>query len=335
MRRLGSSFLGLALSAVLLAVLATQIDLAAMGRVLAHADPSLLPLALGGLALDLAARTVRWRVLLARAPRPGYRATFRYLAVGYLVNDVLPGRLGELVRAHLIGRREGVGTSRALGSIALERGLDVVSASVLGLGAVLALGIGGPLRGGFAILAAGSLGALLVLAFAPHRWLREVVDGLTARAVRGHLRTAGPRVAAFLHALLDAAAPATVGPGLALSAFAWLATAGVFFVAAAALGLHLAPPAILVIAVAANLGTAIPSAPAGIGPFEFAVVFVGSAVGLDASSALLLGLLSHLLAVVPVCLIGAVALAGMGWDVRTLGPDAAGPSPAVPADAAH
>ncbi|MGH2466191.1 MAG: lysylphosphatidylglycerol synthase transmembrane domain-containing protein [Candidatus Limnocylindrales bacterium] len=330
MRRLAPSLFGLALSAVLLGVLAAGIDLGQMRTVLARSDPALLPLALLGLALDLAARTVRWRVLLARPPRPGYGATFRYLAIGYLVNDVLPGRLGELVRAHLLGRREGVGTSRALGSIALERGLDVVVAAALGLLAVLALGIGGPLRGGFALLAGGSLAALLVLALAPHRWLRGVIDGLAGRVTPRPLAAVLPRVVAFLHALLDAAAPRAVWPGLALSILAWLATAGVFLVAAYALALHLALPAVLLLAMAANLGTAIPSAPAGIGPFEFAVVWVGAAVGLDPSSALLLGVLSHLLTVVPVCLVGAVGLVGTGWDGRGIAKSRPIPVPTLP-----
>jgi glycosyltransferase 2 family protein len=316
--RIASSLLGLAISAVLLIILAAQINLAEMGSVLARSRPYVLPVALGGLAIDLAARTVRWRVLLARPPRPGYRATFRYLAVGYLANNVLPARVGELVRAHLLGSREGVGTSRALGSITLERGLDVVSAALLGLASITLVGIGGALQAGFAILAALSVVALLVVALAPHRWIRRTIDGIVARATHRPIALVMPKVAAYVHGLLDAASSRTVWPGLALSFLAWLATAGVFFVAADALDLHLAPAAILAIAMAANLGTAIPSAPAGIGPFEFAVVVVATAAGLDASSALLLGLLSHLLTVVPVCLLGAASLTVMGLGPRAL-----------------
>jgi glycosyltransferase 2 family protein len=316
--RLASSLLGLAISALLLAILATQIDLAEMGGVLARSRPYVLPLALGGLAVDLTARTVRWRVLLARAPRPGYRATFRYLVVGYLANNVLPARVGELVRAHLLGTRENVGTSRALGSIALERGLDVVSAAVLGLLGIVLLGVGGALQAGFAVLAGLAVVGLLVLALAPHGWIRSMVDRVVERVSHRPLALVMPKVAAFVHGLLDAASPRTIWPGLALSFLAWLATAGVFFVAGDALGLQLSPTAVLAIAMAANLGTAIPSAPAGIGPFEFAVVVVGTAAGLDASSALLLGLLSHLLTVVPVCLLGAGSLTMMGLGARSL-----------------
>jgi uncharacterized protein (TIRG00374 family) len=304
--------LGLLVSLVLLGILAGQTEPDEIGLLLSQADLSVLPLALLGLAIDLAARTIRWRVLLAREPRPGYRATFRYLTIGYLVNDVLPGRLGELLRAHLIGSRDGVGTSRALGSITLERGLDVASAAMLGLAAVVALRLGGPLQASYLVLALAGLAAILALTVVPQGWSRAladvVIDGLSASRA-GRL---APSVWAFIHGALDAASPRTLWSGLALSFVAWLGTAFAFQVAAAALGLSVSAPAVLAIAAAANLGTAIPSAPAGVGPFEFAVVVVGGAVGLDPSSALLLGLLSHGVSAIPVSLIGAASLAYSG-----------------------
>ena len=101
---------GIAISLALLAALVWEIDPARVLQALGRSRFEWLPFILLPLAADLAARTIRWHVILARPPRPGYRETFRYLVIGYLANNVLPVRLGELVRAHLLGTREEVGS---------------------------------------------------------------------------------------------------------------------------------------------------------------------------------------------------------------------------------
>lgn len=266
--------------------------------------------------MDLAARTVRWRVLLARSPRPGYIATFRYLVIGYLANNLLPARVGELLRAHLLGTREGVGTSRALASIALERTLDVASASTIGFMALTIARVGGVSLAGFALLSLASVAAVLLLTLAPHRWIREAIDRFAGRATLRPVVLGLPKVSSFVNGILDAASPGALWPGLGLSLLAWLSTAAVFYVAAQALGINLPLAVIVAIAMAANLGSAIPSAPAGVGPFEFAVVFIATGAGLDPSSALLLGVLSHAMTVVPVVLLGAVSIPFAGGLVN-------------------
>src|SRR5205823_8773909 len=69
-------------------------------------------------------RAWRWQRLLApihlvRVPR-----MFAYLAVGYAANNVLPARLGELVRSHYLGDREGISRTTTLGTVVVERVVD-------------------------------------------------------------------------------------------------------------------------------------------------------------------------------------------------------------------
>ena len=47
-----------------------------------------------------------------------------YLLVGYLANNILPARLGELVRSHYLGDREGISRASALGTVVVERVVD-------------------------------------------------------------------------------------------------------------------------------------------------------------------------------------------------------------------
>ncbi len=72
--------------------------------------------------VDIGARGARWRALLAPiAPLP-YRTVLGYTYIGYLANNVLPARLGELYRSHALGEGEGVSRPTVLGTRRADRG---------------------------------------------------------------------------------------------------------------------------------------------------------------------------------------------------------------------
>ena len=310
--------IGFGVSLLIVAFLLWEIDLGRVVAVLGRSRLQLLPLILVPFAVDISLRTARWHVLLAREPRPGYRGTFAYLVIGYLANNILPMRLGELVRAHLLGRREGVGRSRALGSIAMERTLDVVSASAVGAVACAASGVHGAIVATLALVALGVGAIVALVALLPHELVRRTIDGFVVRAPAGPPALVAGIAGRFLHALLDAAAPGRVLAAFVLSVAAWLVTSGLFAVTAACLGISLSAAGLVAVAVAANIGAALPSAPAGIGPFEFGVVVIATALGVDAPTALALGILSHVCTVVPASLVGGLELSRMQWGLDTL-----------------
>ena len=57
-------------------------------------------------------------------PRVRFLPMLGYLLVGYLANNILPARLGELVRSHYLGDREGISRASALGTVVVERVVD-------------------------------------------------------------------------------------------------------------------------------------------------------------------------------------------------------------------
>ncbi|MGH2569462.1 MAG: lysylphosphatidylglycerol synthase transmembrane domain-containing protein, partial [Bacteroidota bacterium] len=72
-------------------------------------------------------RALRWKYLLAPVKRNARgRNLFSAVMIGYMVNNILP-RAGELVRAYVIGKSEGISKSSALGTVVVERILDTVT----------------------------------------------------------------------------------------------------------------------------------------------------------------------------------------------------------------
>ncbi len=76
--------------------------------------------------LGLLLKTKRWLLLLDEK-KLSFNTIFSVLCIGYLVNNLLPARLGEVARIYLVGRREKVGVSKTTGTIVIEKLLDTFS----------------------------------------------------------------------------------------------------------------------------------------------------------------------------------------------------------------
>jgi len=93
-----------------------SVDLRQVTGLLAHAALPLFALAVAATSLDVVLRAGRWRVLVSPLTVVPLNRVLSYLLVGYLANNVLPGRAGELVRSHYLGDREGASRVSILGT---------------------------------------------------------------------------------------------------------------------------------------------------------------------------------------------------------------------------
>src|SRR5947209_13576888 len=81
----------------------------------------------------IAILAVRWHVLLPRNPDVPISFVFCYLMIGYMMNAIIPLRLGDLVRAYLLGRRHEIAVSTTLSTVVVERFFDVIAIVIIGL----------------------------------------------------------------------------------------------------------------------------------------------------------------------------------------------------------
>jgi hypothetical protein len=121
-----SIYVGLGFSLVALALALRDVDLAGVGVVIGAADGRLLGLALGTYLLTVTIKAARWRLLLSMDAAPSLSRAFSVLSVGLLVNALAPARLGELVRVYMIGESESQSKAFVLGTIAVEKLLDLL-----------------------------------------------------------------------------------------------------------------------------------------------------------------------------------------------------------------
>lgn len=308
---------GLLVSAAALGIV---LYLAKPGRMIAALRQANFPLVVGGGLITLVWLLVRgmaWRTLLQ--DKVSLSQTFFTLNEGYLLNNFLPLRLGEVSRAYLLGQKSGLGFWRVLSSILLERGLDVLLTVAMLLGALpfvagvtsargAALGVGG------VMLAA--MAALFLVAHYPDRFLR-LYERLTSRA--GFLARLGhqvlPKFTSGLQVLTEPRRFLLAGGWFLLNLAVAIAQ---YYVIMLAFFPHARPLwAIFCLAVAA-LGLALPSSPGGIGVFEGAVMGALAVFKLDPGTALAYAFTLHFWNFAITGLLGSYALAREGESILHL-----------------
>ncbi len=160
-RPLARAVLGIAISLVASWLVLRSVDLAAAADVLRTAIPAWIAVMFVTVFLDVGARGGRWRVLLAPIAALPYRRVLGYTYIGYLANNVLPARLGELVRSHSLGEKEGIARTTVLGTVVVERVVDTVVVVAIAAIAVLVLSVRGVMTD--AVLIGLAFAALLVI----------------------------------------------------------------------------------------------------------------------------------------------------------------------------
>ena len=279
---------GIAISVIAIWILIQSVDIAAAFDVLRTASPAWIAVMLVTTTIDVGARGARWRALLAPiAPLP-YRRVLGYTYIGYLANNVLPARLGELYRSHALGEGEDVSRTTVLGTVVVERVVDTVMVVAIAALAVVVLSVRGVMSS--AVLLGVAFVSLLViglgLGMAAHR--------LPGAARVTEIIARWPRVLELARRLREGLAvagrPRTLVAALAFSALAWAASTGTFLAAGQAVGveLSLAQAALLTSGVA--LVTIVPSGPGYVGTFELTVVGIAEGFGISRDDAFALGL---------------------------------------------
>jgi glycosyltransferase 2 family protein len=298
---------GAIVSIFLIALILYYVDFAAVVRAIAHANLSILLFAFATGFVWMLVRAQVWRTLLRN--RASYSAVFWTVGEGYLLNNFLPFRLGEVGRAYLISRKSEVKFMEAIPTIIIERAMDLGYSAIILLAALpYVVGAGGAQRIGYVI------GAVIIVAFVIlyllaryNQWALGVFHKLSARWPS--LQKLG---GTFLEQFLTGLAVLTDG-WLFLRFLFWMTLNWAVAIVSYYLMIRAFFPQAQVIwgmfgLGAAAFGGAIPSLPGAVGTFEGAF---GGAITLltgDQSTALAVALTGRLYNYLNSGLIGGIGL---------------------------
>lgn len=302
---------GVGVSLALFVYLLRSVDLPELARQLALTQWWWMLPAVAVAPLGLWARALRWRYLFPRDTEPSGLVAANM--IGYMVNNVLPLRAGELVRVYVAARRFSGQRDGSLGSslwltgatVVVERVLDSLTL-VLFL-AVLVFLIPVPRAFEYAavvILAVDAVAAaaLVSLAVAPDR-ARRLMTRLCRRWPTLQER-ATPVLDTFLRGLEGVRTPAHLGPLLAWTVLAWLLPVLGAWAVLRAVHLDLPLLASWTVLTFVGFGISIPSAPGYLGVWHAAAVLALSMFGVSQPTAVGYAILYHASQFVPITLIG-------------------------------
>ena len=286
-------------------------DLRSLADGIARAHPLFVLAAVVSVLLTLVTVAIRWHVVLYAGERHRSRARLLWAtALGQMLNIILPIRLGELARAYMVSRAEGVAAARVLLTVAAEKLADL---TMLGVAtAIVLVFVSAPAwvaAPGRAVLITGALAALgsWLLTWRAERlgrWMARLVTVLPSRWQESVLS----QTEAGLESLR------ALRSGHSSASF-WLLSVAVLVLAAStnylmflAFGMKLPAIAALTVLVVVQVGTAAVSVPGNIGVFHYLTVLTLGAFGVEGQLALAYAVLLHLVALGPKVLLGTAVL---------------------------
>jgi uncharacterized protein (TIRG00374 family) len=271
-------------------------------------------LALGCVAINTLAKTLRWRLLIGT---PGQNITnityLKVLLAGQMLNTIFPARLGELGRAYVLGGM-GPGRSYVLGTIVLEKALDSIAYIILFVALILLIPIPDWIGSSFFVFLLVTLtivGGILLLVFWPNPFIRLLNAFLNRMPERLRLWLS-PRIESGLTSLEIVRRRDDLLRLVLWTGLIWCLAILTNYFTLLALDIHLPIPASMLILFVLQAGISIPSIPGTIGLFEYICVLTLSVYGINQSLALSFGLLLHAIVLIPSTLAGMVSFWSLG-----------------------
>lgn len=320
-------WIGLGLSLVFIAFFLYGTNFQEIGDSFADANYLLAFLSLPVYFLAAWFRTLRWKYLLRPLTSVSTARLYPVVIIGFMANNIIPARVGELVRAYILRERERVSMSASLGTIVIDRVFDGLTLLLFLILAGLFATVSAELRIlaiVMAVLFGVGLVAMYILATSEDRsrWAVGVVVGRLPERLKGR---AEGLAGSFLEGLHSLRSPTAMAGAWVASVVSWLLEATMYYMVGEAFGLGLGFHIYLLVTAAANLAITLPT-PGGVGPFELGTrwALAPFAVATDTVRAYAIAL--HALLLFPVIALGFFFL----WSINlSLGEMLRRPAPAA------
>jgi len=254
------------------------------------------------------------RTLLKHIRPVGVDVAYRYIFIGFLANNVLPFRLGEIVRPVLFGRRVMIPIAAVLAAMALERMLDMSMIAVLtGISSIVSP-VPLKVKLAAAVTAVAMITLFALLGYMAGRSIsgKKLLPSWIPDKISGPLET---QALAFARGLSSLREKKQFALAILCSACLWLAMIPVLHLRIHSFGLDLPFDAGLFMLVSLSFSLALPSMPGYVGVYHLAVVFAMGVYGVAREDAQALALFSHAIDLVTVSAVGFVCLMieGLKW----------------------
>ncbi len=277
----------LPLAGVLLYYSLRGIEWVRVWTIVRGARPPFIALALATMSFALLVRALRWRILLSAGSRIPIPLVFWATSAGYLGNNVLPARAGEVVRTLMISGRSGMSKAFVLATALSERVVDAVVLICIGATVLLTL----PEKPGwladaakpFSVLGLCGIAAIVLLPACEAFWFRFLAWAPLPHGFRDKVEHALRQGLQGIRAFHDRG---RLSRFLLLTAVIWSLDGITTVVGAHAIGVSIGLPAAFLLVAGLGLGSALPATPGYVGIYQFVAVSILTPFGLSRTDAI-------------------------------------------------
>jgi uncharacterized protein (TIRG00374 family) len=271
-------------------------------------------------------RAWRWHYLLKPVKKISTNAMFPITTIGYMGNNIYPARAGEVLRAIILKKKEGVPVTASLATIIVERifdGVVMLSFVFINLGELAKLQSASGFVGNIQQVAI--YGTLIFLFALMVFLLGAMFPAQTIWMIEGFSRKLLPKKYQekilsvshkFLGGLASLRSPASILMVFVTSFIIWILETLKYWFVMHAFNFSVSFFALMLMNGIVNLATTIPSAPGYIGTFDAPGIAVLTAYGVDKAVAAAYTLTLHAALWIPITLLGAYFLSreGIHWS---------------------
>jgi uncharacterized protein (TIRG00374 family) len=311
-------WLGIAISAFFLYLVFRSIDGAKLMAALRTMDARYLLPAVASTLFSYYARAYRWKLLLLEEKQTSMANLFSATSIGYMANNLLPARVGELVRVYVLGEKEEIDKGTVLASLVLDRLFDGFSVLFILLVTLFTLQLPGDdaeIR--TALMTGGYLTVAAYLAIVAFLVLLKKKTAATLRFAALLLKPFSPRLAekvipllgSFIKGIRLSSRPAIFAGLVASSVVIWASAIWPIDLALRSFGIVLPLTASLFIMVLLVIAVLVPASPGYIGTYHYACFKALTAFGIGSEKAVSVALVIHAINFFPITLIGLYYLA--------------------------
>ncbi len=315
--------IGFAITAACLAWAVRDVDWPEVGRQFSNARYETIPLYLIALTAFYVLKAIRWKwILLPLKVVPARRAASPMM-IGFMGNNVLPARLGELFRVFILSRQEKIPVAAVFSSVAIERVLDVLTVlSLVGAGMLVVQDLPAVFVDRFFYIGVGAIVVAMVLVLAVI-WIDQAVR--LARWMIGHL----PLGTGLKHKLTELIVAAAEGTGvlrrgrllglLVLNSIVqWSCNGIMILISLWSFGVEVPFPATLILLGVLVFAVTIPTSPGFFGAIQVAFVETLKIFDVSANAAFAASIYYHLLQYAAVTAVGFWYLGRSGFSLERL-----------------
>jgi hypothetical protein len=271
-------------------------------------------------------RSWRWHYLLRPVKAISTPKIFPIVTIGYMGNNIYPARAGEILRAVILKRKEGISISASLATIVVERvfdGVVMLGFVFLNLPELATLTDTSGFIGNIQTLALwgaaaflGVLGVFLAAAMFPAQAEKVILKLIQVLVPEKYREKTTEIVLRFLNGLESLRSPREAVMVLLTSIVIWLLETGKYWFVMQAFNFEVSFFALMLMNGIVNLATTIPSAPGYVGTFDAPGIAVLTAYGVEQGIAAGYTLVLHAALWLPITLLGAYFMLreGIRWQ---------------------